>query len=79
MVRTGQVSGSESLKAWSGRAHGVRVFMEGFRVLPYGEPKNDWLALDRDYAGRAKDFLSEAVAKSLFPALQLGMWTTDRV
>jgi signal transduction histidine kinase len=72
MVRTGQVSGSENLKAWSGRAHGVRVFMEGFRVLPYGEPKNDWLALDRDYAGRAKDFLSEAVAKSLFPALPTG-------
>jgi len=69
LLRTGQLAGSESLRAWSGRAHGVRVFMEGFRVLPYGEPKNDWLGLDRDAAERSKDFLSSDVATSLFPAL----------
>ncbi|MET8040166.1 ATP-binding protein [Micromonospora sp. NPDC005215] len=28
---------------------GVRVYLEGFRVLPYGEHGNDWLGLDRDY------------------------------
>jgi signal transduction histidine kinase len=33
-------------------ASGVRVFMEGFRVAPYGEQGNDWLTLDRQYARR---------------------------
>jgi signal transduction histidine kinase len=32
---------------------GVRVYFEGFRVYPYGEPGNDWLELDKDYARRA--------------------------
>lgn len=27
-------------------AAGVSVYRDGFRVLPYGEPKNDWLRLD---------------------------------
>jgi signal transduction histidine kinase len=25
---------------------GIRVYVEGFRILPYGEPGNDWLDLD---------------------------------
>ncbi|MCM0674004.1 ATP-binding protein [Micromonospora phytophila] len=28
---------------------GVRVYLEGFRVLPYGEHGDDWLGVDRDY------------------------------
>lgn len=32
---------------------GVRVYVEGFRILPYGEPGNDWLSLDSDYARRS--------------------------
>lgn len=28
---------------------GVRVYLEGFRVLPYGEYGDDWLEVDRDY------------------------------
>lgn len=39
---------------WLGRSAGVRVFMEGFRVLPYGEIGNDWLSLDYDYSRRVK-------------------------
>lgn len=30
---------------------GIRVYMEGFRVLPYGEYGDDWLSLDREYRG----------------------------
>ncbi|MBO4161716.1 ATP-binding protein [Micromonospora antibiotica] len=30
---------------------GVRVYLEGFRVLPYGEYGDDWLGIDRDYRG----------------------------
>jgi len=32
---------------------GVRVYRNGFRVLPYGEPYNDWLKLDASTRGRA--------------------------
>jgi signal transduction histidine kinase len=31
---------------------GIKVYMEGFRVPPYGEAGNDWLELNRDYARR---------------------------
>jgi signal transduction histidine kinase len=48
----------ESMEAQSGKltrsafsklldaASGVSVYRDGFRVLPYGEPKDDWLRLD---------------------------------
>ena len=32
------------------------MFLEGFRVLPYGERSNDWLSLDSDYARRSRVF-----------------------
>ena len=38
---------------WGKRYQGIRVYMEGFRVLPYGEPTDDWLGLNGDYANRA--------------------------
>lgn len=41
-------------RTWASRSSGVRVYMEGFRVLPYGEPQNDWLELDADYTKRAR-------------------------
>lgn len=49
-------------RAWESRTSGVRVFMEGFRILPYGESRNDWLGLDRDVTerGRGKLLASEA-------------------
>ena len=28
---------------------GIRIYRNGFRVLPYGEPNNDWLNIDRRY------------------------------
>lgn len=42
---------------WDKRHQGVRVYMEGFRVLPYGEPSDDWLLLNYDYSHRAGRFL----------------------
>ncbi|MGN6372999.1 MAG: ATP-binding protein [Solirubrobacteraceae bacterium] len=44
-----------------GDAYGVRVYMEGFRVLPYGEPGDDWLDVNRRYAlrGRTVPFRGE--------------------
>lgn len=32
---------------------GVRIYRNGFRVLPYGERSDDWLKLDRDSARRS--------------------------
>lgn len=37
---------------WPDYAQGVRVFMEGFRVLPYGTKTDDWLSLKRDVIKR---------------------------
>lgn len=39
---------------WPAHASGVRVYMEGFRVLPYGEPSDDWLSIDSAYGARNK-------------------------
>jgi Histidine kinase-, DNA gyrase B-, and HSP90-like ATPase len=53
LVKEGS-SGTKPMKAWAGNAYGIRVFLEGFRVLPYGEKSNDWLSLDLDYAQRTR-------------------------
>ena len=45
---------SRDQRVWAAQASGVRVYMEGFRVLPYGEPKDDWLSLDYDYTRRQR-------------------------
>ena len=39
---------------WDPSVQGVRLFMEGFRVSPYGDPSDDWLGLERTYLSRAK-------------------------
>jgi signal transduction histidine kinase len=39
---------------WDPEVQGVRLFMEGFRVSPYGDPRDDWLGLERTYLSRAK-------------------------
>lgn len=31
---------------------GIRLYRNGFRVIPYGEPGDDWLRLDEQYARR---------------------------
>jgi len=54
LVRVGALSGPSAERTWAGRSSGVRVYVEGFRVLPYGEPNNDWLGLDSAYTRRAR-------------------------
>ena len=44
----------KSGKIWGKRHQGIRVYMEGFRVLPYGEPTDDWLNLNMDYVNRRR-------------------------
>ncbi|MDJ0449263.1 ATP-binding protein [Methylocystis sp. JR02] len=44
-----QKSGSR----WPSQVQGIRVFMEGFRVPPYGNSADDWLGLYQTYKQRA--------------------------
>jgi signal transduction histidine kinase len=37
---------------WPSTIRGVKVYYEGFRVLPYGDPRDDWLDIDKDYRSR---------------------------
>jgi signal transduction histidine kinase len=43
------VSGARALGRERG---GVRIYLDGFRVFPYGDPGDDWLSLDADTARR---------------------------
>lgn len=38
---------------WDPAVQGIRVFMEGFRIPPYGDATDDWLGVDRAYKSRA--------------------------
>lgn len=44
----------QNVTAFLRETFGVRVYVEGFRILPYGEPGNDWLRIDYDYTRRSK-------------------------
>lgn len=55
-VRDGSTRGNampDLLDRFAKEAAGIRVYSEGFRVLPYGGPRNDWLGIDADYTQRA--------------------------
>jgi signal transduction histidine kinase len=43
-----------TLGGWPPYAQGIRVYMEGFRVPPYGESTDDWLGINSDYSIRGK-------------------------
>lgn len=53
-ARVLQISG----RTWEPTVQGVRIFMEGFRVAPYGDATDDWLGIDRSYRSRAHRQLS---------------------
>ncbi|MDE2670184.1 MAG: ATP-binding protein [Chloroflexota bacterium] len=54
LVRVGAADAPAATRRWLDGVSGVRVFMEGFRVLPYGEPGNDWLLLDLESTRRQR-------------------------
>ncbi|HET9625833.1 MAG TPA: ATP-binding protein [Kofleriaceae bacterium] len=56
LIREGSISAGRVKLArdWIHETHGVRIYMEGFRVLPYGEAGDDWLGIDRAYAERSR-------------------------
>jgi signal transduction histidine kinase len=44
--------GTRRTADFAAQISGVRIYVEGFRISPYGEDRNDWLNLDLDYARR---------------------------
>lgn len=54
LVREGSKGIKQSQRTWLVESAGIKVYMEGFRVLPYGEPQDDWLTIDFDYSQRAR-------------------------
>lgn len=47
---------STQLRSLANEQGGIRLYRNGFRVLPYGEPRNDWLGLDERYRQRSALF-----------------------
>lgn len=47
------------LKGFVRSTSGIRVYMEGFRVLPYAEYGDDWLEIDREYRSGARYYTIE--------------------
>jgi signal transduction histidine kinase len=52
-VRVGRLKLPVAEGEWARASAGIRVYFEGFRVLPYGELRNDWLGLDAAYVRRS--------------------------
>lgn len=66
LVSPGSVGRRQSeLARFSGAESGIRVYLEGFRVLPYGSPGDDWLRLDLDYARRPREFETDVSPDAL--------------
>ena len=70
LVREGSMNLSQDQRVWATRTSGVRVYMEGFRVLPYGETRDDWLSIDADYTRRPRQL-------EMLQDLRLGAEPTD--
>lgn len=49
LVREGSGNFGTSQRGWVGRNAGIRVYSEGFRVLPYGASDDDWLEINADF------------------------------
>ena len=62
LIRDGHKPGEDKQRQWMTRTAGVRVYMEGFRVLPYGDAGDDWLMIDSHYSQRQRKltFLDQA-------------------
>lgn len=54
LIREGNEGFKEHQRGWLNRSAGIRIYMEGFRVLPYGDLSDDWAELDYDYAKRQR-------------------------
>ena len=54
LVREGHFKGTHDQRVWGAQTSGIRVYLEGFRILPYGDKRDDWLSIDADYTRRPR-------------------------
>ena len=52
LVREGATKVRQDQRVWTSRTGGIRIYLEGFRVLPYGD--DDWLSIDAEYTRRRR-------------------------
>lgn len=71
LVRVGALR-TRDQRVWASRSSGIRVYLEGFRVLPYGESKDDWLSIDADYTRRRRtlDLLQDWSGDRALPTVE---------
>ena len=76
LLREGQMRGPRGQTAWANQVSGIRVFMEGFRILPYGEPGDDWLSLEKDTTSRSRtlSLLDQESIEGIFDDEQDSDW-----
>jgi hypothetical protein len=48
---------------------GIRLYRNGFRVIPYGDPGNDWLRLDEIYSKRS--YLAPVANRNFFGVIEV--------
>lgn len=60
---------STIIKKLASTQGGIRLYRNGFRVLPYGEPSNDWLKLDK--SARQRSILPSHANNNFFGFVQL--------
>ncbi len=70
LIREGHFRRRTDQRVWGTHVSGIRVYMEGFRVLPYGDQKDDWLSIDADYTRRPRQL-------EMLEKLRLGVETMD--
>ena len=63
--------GVQRAQALANKFGGIRLYRDHMRVMPYGDPRDDWLGLDAIYGGRqmiapigSKNFFGEVLLKS---------------
>jgi signal transduction histidine kinase len=56
---------------------GIRIYRNGFRVVPYGDPDDDWLGLDSIYSRRAET-LAPIANRNFFGVVELHDVKGDR-
>lgn len=59
------------IQEWSKTASGVRLYRNGFRVLPYGEPTNDWTNIDRRWSSESGQVNVPMSNKNLFGFVEI--------
>jgi signal transduction histidine kinase len=67
VFRGGEVDGQRAW-AWVRDNSGVAVVDHGFRIPPYGQQDDDWLAIDADNAHNSRSWRS-SISEELFPIL----------